>query len=121
MPPTRQGLNWKPKSKPQRGPEWKPRKCPACKLTFVPLDKNPANAKRKRFCTPKCKTLFHRHGGMDMDRLHEVLTRRLKAELMKDDSFLQTIADKLRVVKMEPPTGGPSRVAPSDPQSNMPG
>jgi hypothetical protein len=80
-----------------RGPEWKPRKCPTCKLTFVPQDKNPANAKRKRFCTRKCKDGFHRNGGMNLDRLMEVVARKTKADLLKDDAFLETLRDKLRV------------------------
>ena len=98
MPPTRQGLNWKPKSKPQRGPERQAAEVPGLQANLCAARQEPGERQAETVCTSKCKTLFHRHGGMDMDRLHEVLTRRLKAELMKDDSFLQTIADKLRVV-----------------------
>ena len=67
--------------KPTRGAQWKPRKCKHCKLIYVPKDKNPANAARSKFCTRKCKDGYHRNGGMNLDRLVEVLMRRLKREI----------------------------------------
>jgi hypothetical protein len=91
-------LTWKPKVKDQRGPEWKLRKCKCCKLTYTPMDKNPANAKRSKFCCRKCKNGYHRYGGMNMDRLHEVLCRRIVKALLADDAFLEALSDKLRVV-----------------------
>jgi hypothetical protein len=90
-------LTWKPKTKDQRGPEWKPRKCKCCKLTYVPMDSNPANAKRSKFCNRKCKDGYHRNGGMSLPRLQEVVIRATVKALLADDAFLATLADKLRV------------------------
>ena len=92
-------LHWKPRTKPKRGPEWKPRKCKCCKLTFVPLDKNPANAGRRKFCTRRCKDDYHRNGSMNIQRFHEVLLRKVLKALREDDAFLEAIAGKVRVIQ----------------------
>lgn len=72
------------------GEAYKPRRCKCCKLVFVPQDKNPANAIRKKFCTKKCKDGYHRNGGMNIDRLAEVLARRMKPIV------IETVAAQLR-------------------------
>ena len=89
-------LTWKPKVKDQRGPEWKPRRCKHCKLMFVPADKNPYNAKTAKFCCKKCKDGFHRHGGMDADRLCQYIGGRILKSLLADEAFKDSLADKLR-------------------------
>jgi hypothetical protein len=90
-------LHWKPRTKPTRGPEWKPRKCKRCKLTFVPPDKNPANAQRRKFCSRGCKDGYHRSGGLNYEQLVDRVARKVFAVLREDDAFAQVIADKLRV------------------------
>ncbi len=90
-----------------RGPEWKPRRCKCCGLTFIPLDTNPANAKRKKFCTRKCKDGYHRSGGMNLPRLIEVVTRKVVSALLADEVFLERMSDKLRVVKEPTPKEPP--------------
>jgi hypothetical protein len=82
--------------RPNRGPEYKPRKCPACKLTFVPLDENPANAKRQRFCGKHCKDRFHRAGGMTYDRLMEVVARKVRDTLAKDPTFAAELRERFQ-------------------------
>jgi hypothetical protein len=89
-------LTWKPKTKNQRGPEWKPRRCKCCKLMFVPMDKNPANAGRSKFCTKRCKDRYHNSGGMNIVRFHEVVTRATVKALNGDDMFIEGLSDKLR-------------------------
>jgi hypothetical protein len=89
-------LHWAPKKKDQRGPEWKPRRCKHCKLMFTPADKNPANAKRAKFCGKKCKDGYHRHGGMNTDRLIDYVTKGVLQRLHADETFLDSLADKLR-------------------------
>jgi len=77
---------------------YRPRRCKRCKLVFVPdkdkLDKGQAG--RAKFCTRKCKDSYHRNGGMNIDRLHEVMTRRLSKELLADETFLGEIAGRVR-------------------------
>jgi len=89
-------LRWVPEKNHLRGPEWKPRRCKRCKLMFVPDGKNPANAKRAKFCCKNCKNGYHRHGGMDLDRMREYLTKGIVKALLADESFLEALADKLR-------------------------
>jgi hypothetical protein len=71
-------------AKRKEAPLAKPRRCAACKLVFVPTGKNPGNIKKQRFCSVPCKDDYHRHGGMNIERLQEVLERRLKKALLQD-------------------------------------
>jgi len=77
---------------------YRPRRCKRCRLVFVPdkdkLDKGQAG--RAKFCTRKCKDSYHRNGGMNIDRLHEVMARRLAKELSGDETFLALIAGRVR-------------------------
>lgn len=82
---------------------WRPRRCKNCKLTYVPPGKDKGNADRSIFCTTKCRVSYHRNGGMNMDRLREVLTRAIIKALKQDDDFIEAIADKLRVAQSPAP------------------
>ncbi len=90
---------------PARNP-WKPRKCKHCKLTYVPSCRDQGNARKSIFCTRKCKSSYHRSGGINFDQLIEKAARKVFALLREDDAFAQVIADKLRVTHF---TVSPSR------------
>src|SRR5271170_4254564 len=90
------------------GNAWKPRKCKHCKLTFVPSCRDQANARKKLFCTPKCRMAYHRSGGLNFDQLIERVVRKVAKILTQDEAFRESLADKLRVVP-EGITAPPSR------------
>ncbi len=79
---------------------WRLRKCKnkACGLTYSPTAKDAGNAEKSKFCCVRCKNYYHRHGGINAERLHEVVYRRISKALLTDDSFLEAIADKVRVI-----------------------
>lgn len=85
---------------------WKLRKCKSCKLLYAPTCRDAANARKSLFCTAKCKNYYHRNGGMDMERMEEVLERRLLKRLLADEVFLEAVADKMRVVNARALTDG---------------
>ena len=89
-----------PKAK--RSAAWRPRRCKHCKLMYVPGDTNPANAERSKFCNRKCKDSYHRNGGINLPRLLEVVARKVKAALVKDDAFLESLRAKLQTIQEVP-------------------
>jgi hypothetical protein len=70
---------------------------------FVPICKDSHNADISKFCSRKHKDAYRRNGGMNMERLEEVVIRATIKALKEDDSFLEAIADKLRVVQAVTP------------------
>jgi hypothetical protein len=68
-------------------PEFKPRKCKYCKLTFVPMvgaKNNRRNAELQRFCCDKHRRDYHRHGGLNWPKLEEKI-QKLVAKLVKQE------------------------------------
>jgi hypothetical protein len=63
---------------------------------YCPDCRDKANAERSKFCTRKCKDAYHRNGGMNIDRLQEVMSRRIVKQLRADEEFLEAVCDKLR-------------------------
>lgn len=85
--------------KPTAKDPWRLRRCKNCKLTFKPLGKDRGNAERAKFCKRKCKDDYHRNGGMNIERLYEVVTRATIKAVMADEAFIEALADKLRVIQ----------------------
>ena len=83
------------------GPEWKPRKCKACKITYKPTDSNPWNAKRSRFCCGDCKRNYRRSGGMNLNKLTELVAGIVTRQLLADENFAEKLADKLAVGRIK--------------------
>lgn len=83
------------------GPEWKPRRCKHCTVTYVPKDTNPYNAKRSKFCCKECKNLYRRSGGMNLNKLVELIAGILTRQLLADENFAEKMADKLAVGRIK--------------------
>lgn len=80
------------------GPDpWRLRKCKCCKCSYRPSCKERHNAEKSLFCTRKCKDTYYRSGGMNIEKLRELLARQIIKQLLADEKFLQAMADKLRV------------------------
>jgi hypothetical protein len=62
---------------------------------FVPATKNPANAKRSKFCCKKCKDGFHRHGGLNLAQFQELVGKRVLRQLQTDEDFIAAISGRI--------------------------
>lgn len=82
-----------------RPPEYKPRKCKYCRLTFVPVvgaKGNRRNAELQKFCGKKCKDAYHRNGGMNWERFTErvdALVRKLVRDELQKTGIIEEIRD----------------------------
>jgi hypothetical protein len=79
---------------------YRPRRCKYCKLMFVPTCKDSHNADIAKFCSRKHKDAYRRNGGMNMERLEEVVIRATIKALKEDETFLEALLDKLRVIQV---------------------
>lgn len=83
---------------------WRGRRCKYCKLVFVPSERADARtADLAKFCQKSCKDKFRFNGGINFDQLTKNATRAVIKALLADETFLEAIADKMRVRQDDPP------------------